>query len=199
MASLDVFPMIRPRGGNFVYDDIEQEIMLRDIKLAVERGADGIVIGALTVNGAIDYDFCCRLIEAARGLPITFHRAFDQCKQPFVALEILISMGVKRLLTSGQKNKAIDGVDLISMLQKSAANSLQVMPGSGIDENNITKLAQQTGVKAFHASLRDIYKQEPVYTRSEVRFNGSKDLPENQVKTSNIKRIKSIISEIERI
>ncbi len=199
LFDIDVFVLIRPRGGNFVYDNTEEEIMLRDIKQAAINGADGLVIGALNPDGSINYDQCCRLIEAAKGLPITFHRAFDHSKDPHLALETLLSMGVSRLLTSGQKNKAIEGVDLLAQLHKTAGDRLKVMPGGGIDERNISELAIKTGVKSFHASLREVYGQDPVFSRSEVCFNGTKDLPENQIKASSIERIKSVIKELEKI
>ncbi len=199
LSEIDVFPIIRPRGGDFVYDDVEQEIMLRDVKIAVEHGADGIVIGALKSDGNINYDLCCKLIEVAKGIPITFHRAFDHCRNPFDALDILLKMGVKRLLTSGQQNTAIEGADLIAELQHRAGKQLVVMAGSGVDENNINELATKTHVKAFHASLRCVYKQETVFSRNEVRFNGTKDLKENQLMVSSLERIKRVIKKLENI
>ncbi len=199
LSAVDVFVLIRPRGGNFVYDEIEEELMIRDIKQAIAFGADGVVIGALKSDGLINYDQCCRLIEAAKGLPVTFHRAFDHCQNPFIALESILSMGVNRLLTSGQKNKAIDGVDLIAQLQKSAGDRLHIMPGGGVDEINIEEIALKTGVKSFHASLSEIYVQEPVFGWNEVCFNGSKDLPENQIKASDINKIKKVIRKLEKL
>ncbi len=198
-SEIDIFPIIRPRGANFVYDGVEQGIMLRDIKIAVEYGADGIVIGALNSDGTVNYDLCCRLIEAAKGLPITFHRAFDHCRDPFEALDILVKMGVKRLLTSGQKNTALEGGDLIAKLQSRAGKQLAVMAGGGVDENNITELAQKTKAKAFHASLRSVYKQQAVFSKNEVRFNGTKDLEENQIMASSVERIKRVIKKLENI
>jgi copper homeostasis protein len=199
LSAVDVFVLIRPRGGNFVYDEIEEELMIRDIKQAIALGADGVVIGALKSDGLINYEQCCRLIEAAKGLPITFHRAFDHCQNPFIALESILSMGVSRLLTSGQKNKAIYGVDLIAQLQKSAGDSLHIMPGGGVDEINIEEIASKTGVRSFHASLSEVYVQEPVFGWNEVCFNGFKDLPENQIKVSDVNKIKKVIRKLEKL
>ncbi len=199
ISNIDVYPIIRPRGGNFVYDDVEEAIMIRDIKLAVQHGADGIVIGVLNSDGGINYEMCSRLIEAAKGLPTTFHRAFDQCKDPFMALESLLSMGVSRLLTSGQKNTAIDGADLIAQLQKSAGDRLKIMPGGGINEINIAALVQKTGVRSVHASLRAPYSQETCFWRNEVTFNGTKDISETIIKASNTDIIKKAIQALEAI
>lgn len=199
ISIVDVFVLIRPRGGSFVYDEIEERIMINDIKLAAERGADGFVIGALNIDGSVNYEQCCRMIEEANGLPITFHRAFDHCQNPFIALDRLLSMGITRLLTAGQKNTAIEGVDLIAQLQKSAGDKLRIMAGGGINEENISALANKAKVTSFHASLRKVYEQEPVFCWNEVCFNGTKDLPENQIKTSSIDRIKRVIKNLEKI
>jgi copper homeostasis protein len=176
-CSLDVFVIIRPRGGDFVYTQIEFEVMLRDVQSAVEIGADGIVIGCLKPDGTVDSDRCSRLIETAKGLPVTFHRAFDVTPDPFKALETIKSLGVNRILTSGQKNKAEEGVELIKKLQVNAGTKLRIMPGSGINELNIQKIALSTGVNSFHASLRE-------------------DVSENNYKVTSAKRVKALIKKI---
>jgi copper homeostasis protein len=155
-SSLAVYVIIRPRGGDFVYSDTEMEVMLRDIQSAVEMGADGMVIGCLKPDGRVDLEKCRRLMEAGRGLPVTFHRAFDLTPDPFEALEDIKSMGISRILTSGQKEKAEDGMELLRELAKNAGTGLRIMAGSGIDESNIRALALGTGLHSFHASLREI-------------------------------------------
>lgn len=179
-CSLDVFVIIRPREGDFVYSEIEFEVMLKDIQSAVEIGADGIVIGCLKPDGTVDFEMCSRLIEAAKGLPVTFHRAFDLTPDPFEALDTIKSLGVNRILTSGQKNKAVDGIELIRELQENAGTNLKIMPGSGIDESNILKIASKTGVNSFHASLRE-------------------DVETKNFKITNASRVKALIKKIEEL
>ncbi len=140
-CSLDVFVIIRSRGGDFVYSGIEFEVMRKDVQSVVEIGADGIVIGCLNQDGTVDFEKCSRLIEAAKGLPVTFHRAFDITPDPFEALETIKSLGIHRILTSGQKNRAEDGIELIKELQENAGANLRIMPGSGINESNIQNIA----------------------------------------------------------
>jgi copper homeostasis protein len=179
-CSLDVFVIIRPRGGDFVYSEIEFEVMQKDIQSAVEIGADGIVIGCLKPNGTVDLEMCSRLIEAASGLPVTFHRAFDVTPEPFEALETIKSLGVKRILTSGQKNLAEEGLELIRNLQEMAGTKLRIMAGSGVDESNIQKIAIRSGINTFHASLRE---------NVEIK----------NFKISSAQRVKALIKKIEEL
>lgn len=196
-TNIDVFALIRPRGGNFVFSEDEMAIMIEDIKAAVSIKIDGLVIGCLKTDGSIDYENCCRLIEAAKGLPITFHRAFDVCKNPFKALETIHSMGIKRILTSGQQNKAIDGVDLLYNLQKNATENLKIMAGSGIDESNIQLIAEKTGVTSFHASLRIEIADSKTFYNNKVYFNSTKEIPENGRKITSADRVSNLIKILE--
>lgn len=179
-CSLDVFVIIRPRGGDFVYSEIEFEVMQKDIQSAIEIGADGIVIGCLKPNGTVDLEMCSRLIEVAKGLPVTFHRAFDVTPEPFEALETVKSLGVKRILTSGQKNRAEEGIELIRKLQEMAGTKLRIMAGSGINESNIQKIASRSGINSFHASLRE-------------------DAGTKNFKISSAQRVKALIKKMEEL
>ena len=152
--SVSLFPIIRPRGGDFLYTADEFEIMLQDAKLCKQLGCEGIVIGLLNADGTIDTKRTSVLIEAAYPLGITFHRAFDRCKDPFIALEQLIEIGCERILTSGQQPSVVDGVELVAELNKIANDRIIIMPGSGVRKENIKKLAGKTGCKEFHSSLR---------------------------------------------
>ncbi|MDX1956430.1 MAG: copper homeostasis protein CutC [Chitinophagaceae bacterium] len=152
--SVDIFPIIRPRGGDFLYTDEEFEIMKADVLLCKELGCDGVVIGLLKKDGAIDIKRTHILAELAYPLGVTFHRAFDRCRDPFEALEQLIGIGVERILTSGQQPAAPDGVELITALKKAADDRIIIMPGSGVRADNIKMLAEKTGCKEFHSSLR---------------------------------------------
>ena len=144
--------IIRPRGGDFLYTDLEFAIMQRDIKVAKELGADGVVIGLLTADGEVDAPRVAQLMELARPLSVTFHRAFDVARDPFAALETLISLGVDRVLTSGQEESVALGVDLLAELVRRAGERIIIMPGGGFNERNIARIVAQTGAREAHVT-----------------------------------------------
>ena len=146
--------LIRPREGDFVYNEDEVESMIRDIRLAKQLGANGVVIGALKSDGSIDEGIVRRLVEEAKGLSITFHRAFDVCSQPLEALEQIISLGCNRLLTSGQASSAEQGIPLIKKLVEQSAGRLIIMPGAGVNQKNAHRILSETGTHEIHGSLR---------------------------------------------
>jgi len=149
-----LYPIIRPRGGDFLYTSDEYEIILHDVKLCKQLGCDGIVIGLLNADGTIDIKRTAALVEIAYPMGVTFHRAFDRCRDPFEALEQLIAMGCERILTSGQQPTVNEGVELIAELNKTADHRIIIMPGSGVRKENIKMLAGKTGCSEFHSSLR---------------------------------------------
>ena len=151
-VSMDVYVMIRPRGGDFFYSNYEFHSMKRDIYQCQRLSVDGIVLGILNVNGTIDKKRCKELIDKARPLKVTCHRAFDMTRDPFEALEDCIEAGFDRILTSGQKSTAIAGVDLISGLIKRANGRIAIMPGSGINENTVEEIVSKSGAKEIHFS-----------------------------------------------
>jgi copper homeostasis protein len=151
---VSLYPIIRPRGGDFLYTDEEFTIMLQDVKLCKQLGCDGVVIGLLNTDGMIDVNRTSLLIEAAYPSGVTFHRAFDRCKDPFSAIEQLIEIGCERILTSGQQPSVVDGVELVAELQRQAEERIIIMPGSGVRKENIKILAERTGCVEFHSSLR---------------------------------------------
>ena len=146
--------LIRPREGNFVYNEDEVQSMLKDIRLAKRLGANGVVIGALRPNGSIDDETVHRLVDEAEGLSITFHRAFDVCAKPLEALEQIISLGCHRLLTSGQAPTAEQGIPLLKKLVKQAAGRIIIMPGAGVNPQNAHHIISETGANEIHGSLR---------------------------------------------
>jgi len=152
--NIQLFPIIRTRSGDFLYSDDEFDIMLNEIRLCKDLGCDGVVIGLLNKNGNIDIKRTSKLVRLAYPLEVTFHRAFDRCKDPFEALEQLIEMGCQRILTSGQQPTAPQGIDLITQLIKAADERIIIMPGSGVRKENIKELAEKTGAVEFHSSLR---------------------------------------------
>jgi copper homeostasis protein len=151
-----VFVMIRPRGGNFHYSPVEIDVMKKDIAYCKEAGVDGIVFGLLEENGQVNKARIKELVELAAPLPVTFHRAFDLCFDPLQAMEILIECGVKRILTSGQHTSAIEGVELIAALNQKANGRIIILPGAGINAENISAIRSKTSCKEFHASAKRI-------------------------------------------
>lgn len=158
---VSVHAMLRVRQGNFVYSPEEVEIMLEDLEHLKNAGVDGFVFGALTEVNTVDQEICKRIINAAKPLPVTFHRAFDDTVgDPLEILEIIINLGFERLLTSGRQNTALDGVELISELVSESRNRIIVMPGSGINPDNISLIRNCTRAKEFHASAKKSIKSK---------------------------------------
>lgn len=149
---IDLYAMIRPRGGDFFYSNEEFKIMKDDIAACKDHGCDGVVLGILTQEGNVDKIRCAELIGYAYPLAVTFHRAFDRVVDPFAALEDIIDMGCERILTSGQQPNAADGLPLIKELIDKADDRIIIMPGSGITSQNIISIAESTGAKEFHSS-----------------------------------------------
>ena len=168
LPSLLLHVIIRPRGGDFLYDATELEIMVEDIRAARRIGVDGLVFGCLTENGDIDINAMERLMAEAGDCPVTFHRAFDRCRDPFVALEQIIGLGAKRILTSGQAPTAPQGAKLIHELVEKAQGRISIMAGCGVNENNIRQLAKSTGVHEFHFSAREKIRSSMKLTNPEV-------------------------------
>jgi len=150
--SIDVYPIIRPRGGDFFYDDDEFIMMKTEILLCKELGCEGVVIGMLKQDGSIDKDRCRQLVSLAYPMSVTFHRAFDRAANPFEALEDIIQTGCERILTSGHKPTALEGAQLLDELIRQANDRIIIMPGSGIRAANIAELAKKTGAAEFHSS-----------------------------------------------
>lgn len=153
-TNLQLYPIIRPRGGDFLYSDEEFEIMKRDVLLCKELGCDGVVIGLLKADGSVDKIRTAQLCETAFPLGVTFHRAFDRVANPFEALEDVISCGCERILTSGLKPTAPEGADTIAELIRQSNDRIIIMPGSGVRADNIATLAKQTQAYEFHSSAR---------------------------------------------
>lgn len=191
--AVPLFPIIRPRSGDFLYTAEEFEIMLHDVKLCKAIGCDGVVIGLLNKDGGIDVKRTENLAAAAYPLDVTFHRAFDRCKEPFEALEQLIAIDCNRLLTSGQKPTAPEGVGLIAQLVKAADGRIVIMPGSGVRKENIKQLAEETGALEFHASLRCKVNSEMEFIHS--AFAGSEESYFNPaIATGDVKALRAALT-----
>lgn len=191
--SIDVNVIIRPRGGDFLYTDAEYDIMRRDIDICGESGVNGIVIGILRSDGEIDLERTAKLIEFAAPMSVTFHRAFDMCADPLKGFEDIIASGATRLLTSGQKDKAIVGAELIAKLNKSSKDRIIVMPGGGLNISNIEAIAKTTGCHEFHLTARKTIESEMTFRKAGVSMGGVSGISEFSRKVADQELIKSII------
>lgn len=150
--------IIRPRGYDFLYSPEEMEVMVHDVWLARELGADGVVIGCLTGYGRVDLAGCARLREVAGKMDVTFHRAFDMTRDLPEALEDIAALGIKRILTSGGKPDVPAGISVIESLVRKAGERLSIMPGGGVTEKNLADIVRATGVREVHLSARSAVK-----------------------------------------
>jgi len=154
VTSIQLFPIIRPRGGDFLYDNTEFLSMIEDIKIASQEGCDGVVIGMLQKDGSIDVDACHELMHHTNGMEVTFHRAFDRVADQEKSLEDAIQLGCKRILTSGGFPSAMEGKDQLRQLISLAGNRINIMVGSGVKSSNIKEIHRITKATSFHASAR---------------------------------------------
>jgi len=170
-VSIDVYPIIRPRGGDFFYDDDEFIMMKTEILLCKELGCEGVVIGMLKQDGSIDKDRCRQLVALAYPMGVTFHRAFDRAINPFEALEDIIQTGCERILTSGHKPTALEGAQLLDELIRQANDRIIIMPGSGIRAANIAEVAKKTGAAEFHSSASVKMNSSMTFINQAMREN----------------------------
>lgn len=182
--------MIRPRGGDFCYSDDEFAVMERDVVQAKDAGADMIVLGLLNPDGTVDRERTARLIELARPLPVTFHRAFDMARDPYEALDAVLGLGVERLLTSGQEKSAVEGMDLIAELVKRSGDRLIVMPGGGVTERNLGKILERTGALEIHGSASALRESRMEYRNTRVFMGGQMGPPEFGNKEADAARVR---------
>lgn len=182
------FPIIRPRGGDFVFSDEEFEIMKEDVIACRNLDCEGIVIGMLKKDGSIDNERCAKLISLAGDMQITFHRAFDRCSDLERGLEDIIKLGCHRLLTSGAKEYALEGLDVLKSLVIQADSRISIMPGSGINEHNLAQIVRESGASEFHttAKVKNDYEIDRVNSQPYTIFETSSE------KVAELKRILSL-------
>lgn len=178
LLNIKLHVIIRPRGGDFLYSDTEFEIMKRDIAAAKTLGVDGVVIGILDADGDIDTKRTAELTELARPMSVTFHRAFDVCRDPFQAIDELTAIGVDRILTSGQEATAVEGMDLIAELVKHAGDRITIMACGNLNERNIRKVIDATGVSDVHFTAFGEVASEMQYRNERVFMGGTLRPPE---------------------
>lgn len=163
-TSIQLFPIIRPRGGDFLYTQLEFNAMIADIEQCRELGCDGVVIGMLARDGSVDTERCAELVHRAGSMQVTFHRAFDRVKDPMTSMEEIIALGCRRILTSGLHPNVDRGKKMLRALVEAAGDRITIMPGAGVRSVNILELATFTGARAFHSSARAIHASSMEYT-----------------------------------
>ena len=175
---IKIMSMVRPRGGDFCYSDVEFAVMREDLLAAKALGADGIVLGLLRPDGTVDRDRTRELVALARPLPVTFHRAFDMTRDPFEALDTLIDLGVERVLTSGQEPSVVEGLALITELVRRAAGRIIVVPGGGITARNVDRVVRESGVSEVHFASLEPREGRMQYRNPRVFMGGTLRPPE---------------------
>ncbi|SIQ28883.1 copper homeostasis protein [Alkalispirochaeta americana] len=170
--------IIRPRGGDFLYSPREFEVMREDVIMAREEGADGVVLGILTARGEVDQERNAELLELARPMNVTFHRAFDMVQDPFAALETIISLGFDRILSSGQEASVLEGASRLRDLVKRAGDRIIIMPGAGITPRNIGLLAGMIGAREYHIAANRDEESAMTYRPGHVFMGGQLRQPE---------------------
>ena len=193
-SDIAVNVIIRPRGGDFLYTRTEIETMLHDIEMARQLNVQGVVFGCLTKQGDMDVSLMRRLIEASKPLSVTCHRAFDVCRDPFAALEQLITLGCDRILTSGQQPDAVLGIPLIKELVKRAGERIIIMPGCGVREDNIARIENETGAKEFHTSASSIVYSQMEYRNTSVAMGNIVIASEMETVQTNRRKVAAYFS-----
>ncbi|MDX9754600.1 MAG: copper homeostasis protein CutC [bacterium] len=185
--------LIRPRGGDFCYTPTEQEIMKRDIHLCKELGVDGVVIGLLHPDGGVDIEATREMVQMAAPMDVTFHRAFDMTPDPFLALQQVIETGSSRILTSGQKNKAPEAVELIAELIRQAGDQITILVGSGLNESNVREVIQKTGAAEVHLTGNRVYESPMIYRNPAVFMGGNPHIPEYEMCQTDPEKIRTVV------
>lgn len=192
--SIKLHVIIRPRGGDFLYSDLEYVIIKRDVERCRNSRVDGVVIGFLKSDGRVDIERTREIVELARPMSVTFHRAFDMSRDPFEALEDLKIAGVDRILTSGQKNHAPDGADLIARLVRQSAGKVVIMPGGGLNEHNISEFSVKVNASEYHATLRHKVESGMEFRRNDVFMGGLPAIPEFSILETDTQRVSAMVA-----
>jgi copper homeostasis protein len=185
--------IIRPRGGDFLYDDDEFAVMEADIETAKAEGADGVVIGLLTAEGEIDVSSTRALIAKARPLSVTFHRAFDMTRDSFAALDTLIGLGVDRILTSGQEASVLEGLPLITELVRRAGDKVIIMPGGGITPRNASRIIAEARPREIHFAALEPEAGGMKFRRHHVFMGGELRAPEYDRLATSVDTIRAVM------
>lgn len=188
-VDIQIRVLLRPRFGDFCYTDFEHEILKEEIRSFRKLGADGIVIGTMKPDGTWNLERMKELMEEAQGMPVTLHRAFDMCKDPFATLEEAKRLGIRTILTSGQKNTCVDGVELLKELVEKAQGETEILVGGGVDASVIPMLAEKTKAKAYHMSGKISVESEMRYRKQDVSM-GVASVSEYEIWRTSEKRVR---------
>lgn len=191
-VNLDVYVMIRPRGGDFHYSNYEFHCMKRDIDQCQKISVDGVVLGLLNANGTLDKKRCKELIDRARPLKVTCHRAFDMTRDPFEALEDCIEVGFNRILTAGHRATAPEGADLLGELIKKANGRIAIMPGSGVNESTVQELVRKSKATEIHFSSTAFRESAMQYRNEKIAGMGSDEGAEFKYRTVDPERVRTM-------
>ena len=189
--AIQLYVMIRPRGGDFCYSETEFEVMKADIQTAKNLGADGVVFGILNPDGSIDKTRTTALVKLANPLKTTFHRAFDVTQNPDRALEDIIDCGCERILTSGQKNTAIEGIDLLKTLVEKAQNRIEIMAGSGLNPQNAQQFLN-IGVHSLHMTGKGIQESKMTFRKTDVSMANTLLSNEYEIYEADFEKCKAV-------
>lgn len=192
LLSISVFVMIRPREGDFCYSNHEFEVMKHDVQTAKKLGADGIVLGILNPDGTIDKYRCGQLIRLAAPLPVTCHRAFDMTRNSPQALQDCIEVGFTRILTSGQKATALEGLPLITKLVRQAGDDIIIMPGCGVSEETVVPILQESGANEIHISATTSRPSTMEFINNDIQGMGSAKGREYELQVVSPERVRKI-------
>lgn len=191
-CSIAINVMVRPRGGDFCYSDLEFETMLENVRIIKEEGANAIVFGILNPDGTIDKKRSKQIIEAARPLEVTFHRAIDMTPSAIASLQTLIELGVERVLTSGLEATTMEGLITLKKMIRFAKDSIIVMPGGGISERNLEFINKELGAKEYHLSLKKEKQSQMLYKPNHIFMGGVLRQPEFSIKTVDGNKVKAV-------
>jgi copper homeostasis protein len=191
-VSMDVYVMIRSRGGDFLYSNYEFHSMKRDISQCQKISVDGVVFGILSPDGAIDKKRCKELIDKARPLRVTCHRAFDMTRDPFEALEDCIEVGFDRILTAGQQAQAVNGAELIGQLIQKAKGRIAIMPGSGVNEETVEEIIKKSRATELHFSAAAFRESGMTFKNNQIAGMGPDKGSEFMLRTVDPERVRKI-------
>lgn len=196
IVRVPVVAMIRPRESGFCYSDAEFATMCRDAEIALELGAEGIVVGCLDADGRVHTQRCRRLKDLAADREVVFHRAFDVVREPIASLETLVDLGFTRILTSGQRPTAVEGEDLIRRMIDQAAGRIEILPGGGLTEANVADFVRRTGCRRVHMGLSTQLEDPSIPVDTAVRFGGIESRAERLYRAVDVERVRRAVSRL---
>lgn len=197
-SKIRIHALIRPRFGDFCYTDYEYAVIREEVKMYRELGAEGVVIGILKPDGTLNMEQMEGLMEEAKGMSVTLHRAFDVCADPFAALEDAVKLGIDTILTSGQRNNCLEGAELLRELEKRSAGRICIQAGGGVNAEVIERLVPAAGIRAWHMSGKVTLDSEMRYRKDGVNM-GLPSLSEYEIYRTSAEKVRAAREVLERI